>query len=97
MILRLGILAMVLNSKTWGHFHSGHAAAVLSLRWLPACEWSGEREECSSGSGRREERRRRSEAPVPRRALRGRSGPAPELAEEPFCTNILILCGALCI
>lgn len=65
MILRVDILAMVLNSKTCGHFHTGHRAGLLSLRRLPACEWSGEDRNAAPGVGGRERGRRRSAAAVP--------------------------------
>lgn len=67
MILRVDILAMVLNSKTCGHFHTGHRAGLLSLRRLPACEWSGEERNAAPapGVGGRERGRRRSAAAVP--------------------------------
>lgn len=51
MILGVDILAMVLNSKTCGHFHTGHRAGLLSLRRLPACEWSGEERNAAPAPG----------------------------------------------
>lgn len=74
-VLRLDILAMVLNSKTWGH-----SSLVTERR----CSLSGDSlrvngEERNAtpapggGGGGRERERRRCRAAVPHRAYRGRA------------------------